>query len=87
MLLRATSFEVRRGEDGVTCTAVHARLQGEQAGADDEQDALAGVIARYGEELVAIPRVPFEQIMRSLQDFRRHVKTPDVARYEVFQAA
>ena len=87
ILLRATSFEVRRSEDGTTCTAVHARLPGEQACKDDEHDALAGVINRYGEELVVIPRVPFEQVMRSLQDFRRHVKTPDVARYEVFQAA
>lgn len=87
MLLRATSFDVRRGEDGQTCTAVHARLPGEQAGAEDEHDALAGVIGRYGEELVAIPRVPFEQVMRGLQDFRRHVKVADVTRYEAFQAA
>ena len=87
MLLRATSFDVRRGEDGATCTGVHARLPGEQAGADDEHDALAGVIARYGEELVAIPRVPFDLVIRRLQDFQRHVKAPDVARYDAFQGA
>ena len=85
-LMKAASFRVCRGDDQAV-REVHARLPGEAGEASDEPGTLQGVIEKYTEDKIVIPKIAFEQAMTSLQEFKKHVKTGDVAKYERFQTS
>lgn len=83
-LMTATRFEIQMDENEEFCMQAHPKLENSVWCERDQIIDLNGVIQHHGEDVVCIPNISFEKIMTILEEFKKHVKTQNIHKYEQF---